>query len=283
MYSLRFDDDRVSAGFLLDERTGDGAGGAVPPGVGRSAAAEQLWRRLLGRYPTLHELFAAAEPLRAVGWRRRVQHRLAAAHGAGWVALPHTFGFVDPLFSTGIAWSLRGVERLADLLASRSPRDPSIAVGRCFEPYAALLARELDQVDRLVAAAYAARDRFELFAAHSSLYFAVVSFAEARERLCDVESPLWEGLLGAGVPQREALFEESARRLRSVRDARASSRTYLDWVARAIEPIDVAGLDRPPWPNVYPADLAVLVERSARLGLDRTAIEAALPRLRGGG
>ncbi len=277
MYSLRFDDDRVSAGLLVDE-----SGRAGRSEVAESTGAGRCWDEILSRYPTLRDLFRSAEPLREIASLSAVQRRLATAHGAGWAALPHTFGFVDPLFSTGIAWSLRGVERLADLLGSRSPLDRSIVDGRLFEEYSWLLAREIDQVDRLVSTAYGVRDRFDLFASHCLLYFAVVSFAEARERLCDIEKPWWEGLLGADVPEREALFTESSRRLRDVRGGRLSGFGYRSWVARAIEPIDVAGLDRPPYPNVYPVNLETLLERGGKLGLDRASIESALPRLRGG-
>lgn len=281
VYSLRFDDDRVSAGILLADPT---ARSSVAAGGGRAAA--QQWREILSRYPSLEELLAEAAPLRELGALPRVQHRLAAASGRGWVALPHTFGFVDPLFSTGIAWSLRAVERLVALLLSSGPRAGDLENGVAFERYADLLARELEQVDRLVAPAYAVRRQFPLFAAHALLYFAIVSFAEAKERLCPPPEPWWSGLLGAGEERIEALLAASGRRLsRAVTGARAE-RSYERWVRQAIAPFDVAGFSdvQPLVGNggrCYPVDLSVLVANASKLGLEPTRVREALPRLRG--
>ena len=79
LYLLRFDDGLVSAGVLLD------AGVAAEPALGDPTA---VWRRLLGRYPTLTALFASARPERPIAAQRHVQHRLSRAVGPGWVATP---------------------------------------------------------------------------------------------------------------------------------------------------------------------------------------------------
>jgi FADH2 O2-dependent halogenase len=104
MYSLRFDHGVTSAGFVLSARGQQ----SLPSG-----APEERWRYLLTRYPTIGALFARAKPLMPLAFRSRIQHRLTRAAGEGWALLPHAYGFVDPLFSTGIAWSLRAIERLA--------------------------------------------------------------------------------------------------------------------------------------------------------------------------
>lgn len=276
MYSLRFDDGLVSAGILLAD--GEAAGGSL----GEPAAAKR-WRSVVSRYPDLERLFAAAEPVGKIGSLASVQHRLEAASGEGWVALPHSVGFVDPLFSTGIAWSLRGVERLAALLVGCSPDDPALESGLRFERYGDLLGRELEQIDRLIAAAYRVRRHFDLFAAHALLYFAVVSFAEARERLCQPDEPWWSGLLAAGEPEWEARFVEAARRLDGALEDDAMRRAHAAWVREVIAPIDVAGLAEVERRNVHPVDLSVLVANAAKLGLDREEVRKALPRLRGAG
>jgi len=48
----------------------------------------------------------------------------AVAAGDRWLLLPHAFAFVDPMFSTGIAWSLAGVE------LARPTRDDSSRIHR---------------------------------------------------------------------------------------------------------------------------------------------------------
>ena len=71
--------------------------------------------------------------------------------------LPQTFAFFDPLFSTGIAWSLLGVERLVDVLTGTE------IVPSRLERYGELLSAEADQQQALVAAAYAARRDMSIF------------------------------------------------------------------------------------------------------------------------
>jgi hypothetical protein len=116
------------------------------------------------------------------------------------------------------------------------------------------------------------------------LYFAVVSFAETRQRLAPDRGP--SAMLGAGDPAVEDAFRQALRRLRrmtgggrwapSARDRDA----FTDWVARTIAPWNVAGLADPGRRNLYPVDLDVLTARSHLLGLTPSDVRAALPRLR---
>ena len=55
--------------------------------------------------------------------------------------LPHAYAFVDPLFSTGIAWGLRAIERVG---ADRSSRHAAHRVpnGEELARYDAMLARK---------------------------------------------------------------------------------------------------------------------------------------------
>ncbi len=278
MYSLRFDDGVTSAGFLLSPQ-----GAASLSLDGGRIDATALWRRLAERYPTIGDLFADASPRFPIACIPRIQHRLTRAVGDRWVLLPHAYGFVDPLFSTGIAWGLRGVERLADAFSqaaggSRVPSEHALA------RYEALLAAEADQVDRLVAGAYEAMSHFDLFAAHSMLYFSTVSYAEVSQRFAPDEPWAWSGFLGVGDPVCDTLFAESLRRLRELAPSASpdARRGYADWVAEAIGPRNIAGLADSSRQNVYPVDLDVLVDRHALLGLSREQIVERLPLLRGG-
>jgi len=265
LYSLRFDHGVTSAGFLLKERA---------PG-----SPEQLWNHLLHRYPTIGALFANAKPLMPLAYKPRIQHRLTRAAGKGWALLPHAYAFVDPLFSTGIAWSLRAIERLSLLFEKEGgPTEQDLA------RYDAALSHEADQIDTLVAGAYHAMARFDLFAAHSMIYFAAVSFAEVRQRVVwsDAESVAWSGFLGVGDATLGGLPRASLRRLRHVRTP-ADRRSFINWVTNAIAPRNVCGLASAAAHHHYPVDLDLLVARHGVLGMSRESLINALPALRGGG
>jgi FADH2 O2-dependent halogenase len=219
-----------------------------------------------------------------IAYRDVIQHRLTRAAGERWAMLPHAFAFVDPLFSTGIAWSLRAVERLA--LCFEGRRLPNVEqLGR----YDALLTAEADQIDRVVAGAYEAMAHFELFAAHAMLYFSTVSFAEMRQRLFadDVERNAWSGFMGVGDSVLEPLPPESLRRLRDITRGEGHAgtteqrRAFTDWIREVIAPRNIGGFGDPDRQHLYPVDIDLLVERHALLGLTRDELVAGLPAIRG--
>ncbi|HEX7980501.1 MAG TPA: FAD-dependent monooxygenase, partial [Gemmatimonadaceae bacterium] len=219
MYSLRFDDGVTSAGFLLTPE------GVASLGDAASQGAERLWAAMLERYPTIGAAFADATPTMPIAWLPRIQHRLTRAAGRRWALLPHAYAFVDPLFSTGIAWGLRAVERLGLMFeeARRGGTESARGAARgrvpdaaALERYERALAAEADQIDTLVAGAYEAMAQFDLFAAQAMLYFASVSFAEVGQRIAPDESVAWRGFLGVGDPVLEPLPGESLRRLSEI-------------------------------------------------------------------
>ena len=264
MYSLRFDHGVTSAGFLLRD-----------PAPGTPA---ELWRHLLRRYPTIGALFSDAKPLMPLACKPRIQHRLTRAAGKGWAMLPHAYAFVDPLFSTGIAWSLRAIERIAGMFEHGGPTPHDLA------RYDALLSREADQIDWLVAGAYNAMPHFDVFAAHSMIYFAAVSYAETRQRIrrapAPAENHAWSGFLGVGDAELSGLPRASLRRLRHVRSATDRSE-FVKWVSNSIAPRNVCGFANRAAHHCYPVDLDVLVNRHAVLGMTRDSLVNALPALRG--
>jgi len=280
MYSLRFDDGVTSAGFLLTPR---GVAALNLPDVPDAAL---LWRELLDRYPTLASAFADAKPLMPIAFRPAIQHRLTRAAGERWALMPHAYAFVDPLFSTGIAWSLRAVERLALAFesAAHNRRFPDRDV---LARYGGALGEEADQIDLVVAGAYEAMAHFDLFAAQAMLYFGTVSFAEVSQRLTPDESAAWKGFLGVGDPVLGPLPRESLRRLREITGRRGEvgtandRRAFSQWITDAIAPRNIAGLAQPARRNLYPVDFDALIERHALLGMTREQMLAALPMLRG--
>src|SRR6266550_3660684 len=280
MYSLRFDDGVTSAGFLLTPA------GTSSLAESSSTDAATLWRTMLERYPTLASVFAEATPLMPIAFRPAIQHRLTRATGQRWALMPHAYAFVDPLFSTGIAWSLRAVERLA-LAFESAAHDKRVPDSDMLMRYSSQLGAEADQIDRIVAGAYEAMTHFDLFAAQAMLYFATVSFAEVSQRLKPDDSVAWNGFLGVADPVLEPLPRESLRRLRQITQSRGGvgtsheRRGFAEWIANAIAPRNIAGLANPERHNLYPVDFDVLVDEHALLGMSRAELVAALPALRG--
>jgi FADH2 O2-dependent halogenase len=281
MYSLRFDDGVTSAGFLLTPH------GLSSLGAPSDVDAAALWQKLLERYPTLATIFADSTPLMPIAFRPLIQHRLTRATGERWLFMPHAYAFVDPLFSTGIAWSLRAVERLGLVFeesASRPGRIPDTAI---LARYGAMLAAEADQIDSMVAGSYESMAHFDLFASHAMLYFATVSFAEVSQRLAPDDAVAWKGFLGVGDPVLERLPREALRMLTQITHGRgefgttAERDTFSDWITHAIAPRNIAGLANAERRNLYPVDFDALIEAHSRLGMSRERVVESLPRLRG--
>ena len=281
MYSLRFDHGTTSAGFLLMPR------GLASLQTGSEVDAAMLWKRLLSRYPTIGAAFDQASPTMPIAFRPMIQHRLTRGVGERWALMPHAYAFVDPLFSTGIAWSLRAVERLALAFedAKRSDRLPS---AETLARYGSHLSAEADQIDLTVAGAYEAMSHFDLFAAQAMLYFVAVSFAEASQRLTPTDDIAWSGFLGVGDTVLHPLPGESLRRLRAGVHSHANGYAdqtdraqFVEWMTGALATRNVAGLAAPGKRNLYPVDLDALVQHHQLLNLSRAEIVEALPRLRG--
>ena len=270
MYVLRFDPERdgralASVGIVLRREAAEGIAGLAP-----AAAFETVLRR----YPTLAGCFEGATAVRPVARVERLAYRRERAWGRRWLMLPHSFAFLDPMFSTGMAWSLVAVERAAALLSDGMPPAPA-----ALERYGRLLAAEADHLGNLVAGAWAAMPSFPHLVAQAQLYFAAASFQEAKQRLTGGDHA-WDGFLGATDPRLAGAVAAARERLEAGREDAAA---FAAWVAGAIAPRNVAGLADPARRNLYPVDLEALVAAAPLLGLSREEVRDALPRLRGGG
>lgn len=301
VYVLPFDDPpderddrgrhrRVSVGIEL-----------VPPPEESAAAAmaadpAAAFRAIVARYPTLAAqlLDSPADP--PIRFVPRVQHRLVLPEpypGRRWLLLPHAYAFSSPLFSTGIAWTLVAVERVARMLGAPWPtgalRDRAPGTDALAE-YDGLLAREADWIGRLVAGAFrclrapASPARFRAFAAWSLLYFAAASFAEASQRLLDPPGGAgWcrEPFLGAGDPVLREILAQAERRLPEALAGAAEAAGFQRWLLGALAPRDLCGFADPGRRGLHPVDLETLVAGAHLLGLGEDEVRAALPRLRG--
>jgi FADH2 O2-dependent halogenase len=182
MWVLRFNNRITSAGFVIDERRHG-------PAEGHDAARE--WQTWLARYPSIAEQFRGVElaaPFTQIVGTGRLQRRWARCAGPNWAVLPHTAGFIDPLYSTGIAHSLCGIERLAVAFEQRSD---SARFELALRSYEVAVQAELVLADRVVAAAFETLGRDpRLFAAASTLYFAAATtFEQRRAAACRLPPP----------------------------------------------------------------------------------------------
>ncbi len=177
MWMLRFDHGITSVGWSLDPRQHP-----VPVNL----SPEKEWQLLLSRYPSIADQlrdtrpalpFSTEKPLARTG---RLQRLVSRAAGANWALLPHTAGFIDPFYSTGIAQSLLGVESLAAILSeSGSPVERAAALER----YSHRLKSEVTLIDQFVSLAYQTMGRDpRLLHAASMLYFAAATTFEARRQ-----------------------------------------------------------------------------------------------------
>jgi tetracycline 7-halogenase / FADH2 O2-dependent halogenase len=162
LWALRFDHGVTSLGFVLPSDQ-----------LPRSMAPVQrqlFWQSLRETYPSISAWMAEAELLESSGglhFSKRLSRCNRLPIGEGWISLPTSFGFVDPLHSTGIAHALSGVTRIADVLLARD----ELAQTK-LERYASDVRAELTWLDTLVAICYRGLPSFAHFTGLASFYFA---------------------------------------------------------------------------------------------------------------
>ncbi len=167
MWVLRFDNDLVSAGFVLDRKH-------FPMDDSHGDATE--WSSLLSRFPSIQEQFAGAKPVRPIVRSGRLQRVWSRAAGRNWAMLPYTIGFLDPLHSSGIAHNLSGIERLMAILEDGRNVADKLA------QYERSLQAEFGLMDKIVHGCYAGFANFELMTTYAMHYFAGAHASEHRRR-----------------------------------------------------------------------------------------------------
>ncbi len=236
MWVLRFDNGITSAGFSLDPQ--------VHPPVGHRSPEAQ-WEALLAAYPSIARQFRAAAPVRPLVRVERLQRRWSETVGEDWAMLPHTAGFVDPWFSSGIAQTLFGIERLARVLTdgwAAPDRTERLAA------YGNALARVFDLADSLIAACLKSFDRFDVMVSLTMAYFAAAIYSEERIR-AGLDTPDDEFLLAHDQRFRAIAAElcESAAKTGPTDAVEFARRT-----AELLAPYNTAGLCDPARRNMYP-------------------------------
>jgi FADH2 O2-dependent halogenase len=246
MWWIRFDTGLTSAGFVFDERRHP---------IDPSRTAESEWAATHAQYPSLSDAFsraALADPPGRLIRTGRLQRLVGQVAGARWALLPHAAGFVDPLHSTGIAHTLLGIERLARIVETHWGR-PSIE--EALAGYDRSVREEIQHVDRIVDAGYAALGSFRLFAAVAMLYFAAAIMYEERRIAAGIED---DGFLMAHDPAWRGIVAEFHRRLRDTPERDESTvGAFERAIEAAIRPYNSVGLFAPAVQNMYTYTAAV--------------------------
>lgn len=254
VWSLRFNNGITSAGVMATESL------AAELNL---AEGEPSWRRLLARFPTLGEIFEKAAPVRSFTYAATVSFRAPRIVGPNWLLLPSAAGFVDPLLSTGFPLALLGIQRVAAMLKNDWGSDRWVGGLRA---YAAQTSAELDATTRLIDALYRSMGDFPRFISLSLLYFAAASYSEVARRLH--RHDLATGFLLHDHPT----FGAAMRRCCEM--AGTADAHLADAVRGAIEPIDIAGLNRTDRNRWYPVDPQDTLAAAHKLGATAGDIQA---------
>jgi FADH2 O2-dependent halogenase len=146
-----------------------------------AVSTEKIWNGLFQKYPSVQQIFdgtqLAAQPGKIIR-SKRLQRKLKTCCGSRWVALPHTAGFIDPLFSSGIALTLSGMEKIVGAI-TQYWKDEQL-LHEHLKKYERAFFEELQLTDYLIAGSYHTMPHFELFNAWSMLYFAATIAHEKR-------------------------------------------------------------------------------------------------------
>ena len=175
LWGLRFDNGITSLGLVAD--------------LNHYNFNCELWEAMLTTYPPISQMLTDATLHRTTPtlcYSGRLQRLAHCGYGQGWVALPHTIGFVDPLHSTGIAHTLSGVDRLANILTDSNISHQKI------QDYSSAVYRELRLIDRLVAGCYKLMPSKPHFEAYCMLYFAAAHNYETQCAALDTSELLPE-------------------------------------------------------------------------------------------
>ena len=239
MWVLRFDDDLVSAGWVLD-RARFPLDESMPP--------EREWASWLARFPSIAGQFEQAQPVRPFDRTGRLQRCAAQIVGENWAMLPHTAGFLDPLHSSGIALTLSGIERIIAALEAGSSRAERLAA------YQESLRREIAVMDQIIHGCYQCFDRFELMTSFAMYYFAGAISSEHRRR--DGSQQVADGFLMAhDAGFRAAVhsgYDELCGLVSGANGGGARASEFPSRVAESIATYNQVGLCDPSKCNMYP-------------------------------
>lgn len=249
VWALRFNNERTSWGFALSGNDASFKG----------MTTSEIWSAMRNKYPDINRLLknAALSPLPGnIIQSGRLQRRLVKGFGNGWLALPHTIGFVDPLFSTGIACTLSGVERVVKMLCMNRDFGPQLY--EQLKMYEQVIFEELKLIDMLVAGCYATMKHFQLFNAWSMLYFTFTIMYEQR-RLKNLPAGYFLEADNSHVQNMaQTAYHALIKLVQQPAVSSSDADAFTNMVREMIKPFNTAGLLDPLSKNMYHHTVAEL-------------------------
>ncbi len=122
---------------------------------------EQEFLEIVSKYPSISKQFNNAKAVRDWISIPQLQYSSKKCFGDRYCLIPNSYGFVDPLFSRGLASNCGGVKYLATLILE-AVKDNDFSEER-FQHLEQIYRKEIDLHDNLVYGAYIAFKDFELW------------------------------------------------------------------------------------------------------------------------
>lgn len=240
IWMLRFKNDLLSCGIVVDRNHVK---------LAEDETSTQIWSRVVDQYPSLSHLLKNSKMSELPGRlirTNRLQRMLDQTAGDGWIALHHTAGFVDPMHSTGIAFSLSGIEKIAKLFSDEAaPEDRDDLLDLMQDQ----TKKEILFIDQLISMTYRSRWDFDLFSASVMIYFvATVQYEQSRLKGFRPDTFLY-----AGDPQISALVRDIHDEILHL-DHNSSKKEIMDYIEsirERIKPLNPAKLLDPEKHNMY--------------------------------
>jgi len=129
-------------------------------GSGRGSAAD-IFQQELDRCPALEQRLTKAEPVTEFFTTRDFSYRARQGAGDGWVLVGDAFGFVDPVYSSGVFLALKSGELAADAIV-QALRDEDCSA-QALGAWQADYIQGMDMFKRLVYAFYTPEFSFGAF------------------------------------------------------------------------------------------------------------------------
>ncbi len=145
--------------------------------------ADEEFRQLVQRFPTVARHLRDSTPTRPFVKTGRIQYSSTGSAGQRFFLLPHSAGFVDPLYSQGLVSTFEAVYALA-LTLRTALDDGDLATAR-FAGVERLQRTQLHAADRMVSNGYLAMRDFATWNAWTHLWMATKLFGDiAVTRTC---------------------------------------------------------------------------------------------------